>query len=129
MPCFNSRTPGGVRHLDVRLALTQGIVSIHAPREGCDTAVRRSYAKARRFNSRTPGGVRLACSLHRRGQSQRFNSRTPGGVRLRRRLPTEGLRVRFNSRTPGGVRQVFPNRKRLDELVSIHAPREGCDRM
>ena len=34
---FNSRTPGGVRHhivLDDRAKL---LVSIHAPREGCDT--------------------------------------------------------------------------------------------
>ena len=33
----------------------------------------------------------------------------------------------FNSRTPGGVRHSVPLLLSLLELVSIHAPREGCD--
>ena len=35
---------------------------------------------------------------------------------------------RFISRTPGGVRQLVKAPVRTDEAVSIHAPREGCDR-
>ena len=34
-------------------------VSIHAPREGCDTGTKVSMMCLRGFNSRTPGGVRL----------------------------------------------------------------------
>ena len=37
--------------------------------------------------------------------------------------------ARFNSRTPGGVRRVMSERRKPVRQVSIHAPREGCDRM
>ena len=33
----------------------------------------------------------------------------------------------FNSRTPGGVRLAQTKEKKKTLLVSIHAPREGCD--
>ena len=33
---FNSRTPGGVRPVDLFVGYTVSRVSIHAPREGCD---------------------------------------------------------------------------------------------
>ena len=36
---FNSRTPGGVRQLSHIGEYTHLSVSIHAPREGCDTIV------------------------------------------------------------------------------------------
>ena len=79
-------------------------VSIHAPREGCDTAL-------------IPSDFSLTS----------FNSRTPGGVRLRTPIKATFL-LGFNSRTPGGVRHKLTDRKRIEDLVSIHAPREGCDR-
>ena len=101
------------------------------------------------FNSRTPGGVRLPVSFLLRYLRLSFNSRTPGGVRHRflfagcGELPfqfthpgrgattssSQGAtsRCSFNSRTPGGVR-LRPSRDVLDiSVVSIHAPREGCD--
>ena len=83
--CFNSRTPGGVRQIDSLIELTeatsfnsrtpggvrldpaympQGLsdVSIHAPREGCDSAFVVVTLVEISFNSRTPGGVRrLPC--------------------------------------------------------------------
>ena len=34
----------------------------------------------------------------------------------------------FNSRTPGGVRLYSSHLQAYNEEVSIHAPREGCDR-
>ena len=100
-------------------------VSIHAPREGCDSILADTYSSRGCFNSRTPGGVRLisvtfvphslCVSIHapREGcdtsrsrhhhRANSFNSRTPGGVRLA--LTHSGcLRISFNSRTPGGVR-------------------------
>ena len=58
--CFNSRTPGGVRRLSCVPFRSHTYVSIHAPREGCDS-VRKVYAWIICcFNSRTPGGVRLS---------------------------------------------------------------------
>ena len=46
---------------DVKVALltADGLVSIHAPREGCDGDARDLLLEDFRFNSRTPGGVRL----------------------------------------------------------------------
>ena len=48
------------RLYDVQLAVE---VSIHAPREGCDTTKADTYTSRRSFNSRTPGGVRLPSSV------------------------------------------------------------------
>ena len=102
-PCFNSRTPGGVRPpLPCPLLWTLG------------------------FNSRTPGGVRplfIHQSYRRIGS---FNSRTPGGVRLEYLRASIGTTC-FNSRTPGGVRLYIAKPSTICVLVSIHAPREGCD--
>ena len=36
---FNSRTPGGVRQVLALVFSSREEVSIHAPREGCDTAI------------------------------------------------------------------------------------------
>ena len=38
------------------------------------------------------------------------------------------MRYSFNSRTPGGVRLLISLISLLCSEVSIHAPREGCDR-
>ena len=56
--CFNSRTPGGVRLCTTMRGLQVCAVSIHAPREGCDTSTDLSSSRINGFNSRTPGGVR-----------------------------------------------------------------------
>ena len=100
---FNSRTPGGVR-LNRRIIKLAGIiVSIHAPREGCDQDQQSILYMVAGFNSRTPGGVR----------------------------PTWWLWIPhfrcFNSRTPGGVRLDTCCLSLTAWRVSIHAPREGCD--
>ena len=78
---FNSRTPGGVRLQDLGLQPVMSHVSIHAPREGCDSYLRKCLAFAKSFNSRTPGGVRLDISEVITTALTGFNSRTPGGVR------------------------------------------------
>ena len=79
-----------------------------------------------------------------------FNPRTPRGVRRLRLSVSTSLKKDFNPRTPRGVRRPFlvvitiamqfqsthPARgathiSRLNQLlnkISIHAPREGCDR-
>ena len=122
---FNSRTPGGVRRFG-----------------------RAHYVSADSFNSRTPGGVRQAPEFGRR-RRRKFQFTHPGrGATTRSRLHWRIL-TSFNSRTPGGVRPEHTDSRSLGEmfqfthpgrgatrtfsftdlirLVSIHAPREGCD--
>ena len=148
------------------------LVSIHAPREGCDLQIDSTKRPRRRFqfthpgrgatfnrkdgtdgtsgfNSRTPGGVRHTKRKTRqrrelfqfthpgRGATRRrsrrssidasFNSRTPGGVR-RLQCRYHWCQESFNSRTPGGVRLSHVGGGEAVKAVSIHAPREGCDK-
>ncbi len=79
-------------------------VSIHAPREGCDVAGIHGYYLQRCFNSRTPGGVR------------------PNWLRY------FASWRQFQFTHPG--RGATYKERRVSSLinVSIHAPREGCDR-
>ena len=101
--CFNSRTPGGVRQHQPLCKGAAHQVSIHAPREGCDRRYLSETTNLLSFNSRTPGGVRLTRISVQRAIS-RFNSRTPGGVRLTLIRCNYYATYCFNSRTPGGVR-------------------------
>ena len=122
---FNSRTPGGVRLSKVRtlsmrlrfqfthpgrgatLKSYQDIgnkdVSIHAPREGCDVKVIRPMSVTGRFNSRTPGGVRP-----KQGTS----------------IPADNV---FQFTHPGRGATQIVGMIVAPFVVSIHAPREGCD--
>ena len=52
--CFNSRTPGGVRH-KLREWCTPIDVSIHAPREGCDISCVESTPLLASFQFTHPG--------------------------------------------------------------------------
>ena len=103
LSCFNPRTPGGVR-----LSLTMIPFFIRC------------------FNPRTPGGVRL--SLKRNiSLAFLFQSTHPG----RGATPIKNAHIKnshsFNPRTPGGVRHLHQFRRGSTSLVSIHAPRAGCD--
>ena len=125
------------------------IISIHAPREGCDLQQLPQYSTAflfqsthpargatplylvqykyhHHFNPRTPRGVRLIAKGEAHDQND-FNPRTPRGVR-QVSFSFAQIFLYFNPRTPRGVRQegcATP----VDALkISIHAPREGCDR-
>ena len=101
---FYPRTPGGVRLFVPDFGLpVLGPISIHAPRAGCDHHRGRGPAVAVHFYPRTPGGVRL-----------RVVGRKPG-------------RVYFYPRTPGGVRPKVCCASFANRLISIHAPRAGCD--
>ena len=78
-------------------------VSIHAPREGCDREQKSVVEQVIGFNSRTPGGVRQ----ERAKQMAEITS--------------------FQFTHPG---RGATSKELLEELalvVSIHAPREGCD--
>ena len=99
--CFNSRTPGGVRRRLASEGHDPQAVSIHAPREGCDSRGASHLGSRRRsFNSRTPGGVRRP-TIVRACKHLGFNSRTPGGVR-RARAYTSLQGYMFQFTHPGG---------------------------
>ena len=79
-------------------------ISIHAPREGCDSSSPASKTVSHAdFNPRTPRGVRHWESS-RDAPACDFNPRTPRGVR------------------PHHIIDLY-----LCAFISIHAPREGCD--
>ncbi len=100
---FQFTHPGRGATKMAKLLFENSDVSIHAPREGCDLFLILIIRVSVCFNSRTPGGVRRHSSLSYHHKAC-FNSRTPGGVR--HKFTTNGLSI---------------------EIVSIHAPREGCD--
>ena len=167
---FNSRTPGGVRRLLLNSLKLLIVVSIHAPREGCDwtpvpndggaslfqfthpgrgatlarrldnvtiefqfthpgrgaTRSRYVYASADVFQFTHPGRGATTLSLLLLPSRPGFNSRTPGGVRLNQEVWT-GVVLKFQFTHPGRG-ATPPNYPDLTlQIVSIHAPREGCD--
>ena len=78
---FNSRTPCGVRHKRSSWMFRNTVVSIHAPRAGCDRFKLLGLQLLSRFNSRTPCGVRHGSAVTIHEVRICFNSRTPCGVR------------------------------------------------
>ena len=101
-------------------------ISIHAPREGCDSLLVCTRSACVPFRSTPParGATRgwVWCSPRRRN----FNPRTPRGVR---RPEPQRLKPMsdFNPRTPRGVRPPTKGIMLGGFFISIHAPREGCD--
>ena len=101
------------------------------------------------FNPRTPRGVRRGNAGSGTPPAMYFNPRTPRGVRpspwrrwpiavkFQSTHPARGATVfrslflkspaYFNPRTPRGVRLGRAPQGRIHILISIHAPREGCD--
>ncbi len=105
--------------------LRDGDVSIHAPREGCDKSVRMRSLSMLSFNSRTPGGVRLR--MFDRGLPvDTFQFTHPGRGATFVISTIVGV-FQFQFTHPGrGATKESPFLS-LERLVSIHAPREGCD--
>ena len=101
-------------------------VSIHAPREGCDRDRFNHAGIAPKFQFTHPGRGATTKATEKPNHHRRFNSRTPGGVR-RSRIERLSACDSFNSRTPGGVRRYKECSICTLINVSIHAPREGCD--
>ena len=145
---FNSRTPGGVRLDRIDVLLYVKVVSIHAPREGCDLYCAGSVLHPFPVSIHAPREgcdlMRLACS----SGDHSFNSRTPGGVRPTSCLSPIGVimfqfthpgrgattnsqkrfaRVLFQFTHPGRGATLFVAERLIRGIVSIHAPREGCD--
>ena len=102
------------------------VISIHAPREGCDPTAGRGRYLRDNFNPRTPRGVRpltrfnlhfvITISIH---APREGCDRPP--------RPSPRISADFNPRTPRGVRPRRTGPAIPGDEISIHAPREGCD--
>jgi len=90
-------------HPAQRLDVADGVVSIHAPRAGCDGLTGDSHAEEIGFNPRTPRGVRLESPGHLLGD------------------------LLFQSTHPARGATFDEDMKMPKNNVSIHAPRAGCD--
>ena len=145
---FNPRTPRGVRPLASRLDSAGCVISIHAPREGCDAfAVTVDSLQTISIHAPREGcdpapqsgaGDVVKISIHapREGcdpapEHQRqgaiyFNPRTPRGVRLCATL-CKYAQARFQSTHPARGATIGSRTKISANNISIHAPREGCD--
>ncbi len=103
----------------------QEIVSIHAPRAGCDDAVSTIDDGEACFNSRTPCGVRLLSSFCIFGlYSFQFTHPVRGATLMTmqdQNTPTFQFTHPVRGATAGAEQQDAIFR------VSIHAPRAGCD--
>ena len=122
---FNPRTPREVRHIclppfvmpvtfqsthpargatGINIWDSNGhMISIHAPRERCDSGMCRDCSAAR-------------ISIH--APRERCDACGPY---------TRRAALHFNPRTPREVRRICPTTSNLSVFISIHAPRERCD--
>ena len=101
-------------------------ISIHAPRAGCDVQLSAKNASGRVFQSTHP--VRGATSNDGldAGRAKHFNPRTPCGVRRAPwRWPASSLAFQSTHPVRGATLQT--NSAVRYVLISIHAPRAGCD--
>ena len=100
-------------------------ISIHAPRAGCDTVAAAHSARCGNFNPRTPCGVRPSFALPAR-QTWSFQSTHPVRGATHEQHTRCFPRV-FQSTHPVRGATVSRNAVQLCSLISIHAPRAGCD--
>ena len=102
---FNPRTPRGVRRGNGRLHRRREAISIHAPREGCDSKINGVSATTVKFQSTHPARGATPRKNGIFGLPRYFNPRTPRGVRQAGCVFTFPCAY-FNPRTPRGVRHV-----------------------
>ena len=103
-PSFNSRTPCGVRRSHAPTHHRQPAVSIHAPRVGCDKETQTKIPATSSFNSRTPCGVRPTSA---------------------RTFVDNLIKFQFTHPVWGATPEIILSN--IWSVVSIHAPRVGCD--
>ena len=114
---FNPRTPGGVR-LSARFFVSSSMIeiSIHAPRVGCDPALKTDNIQAPFISIHAPRVGCDGCSISYSSCPVTFQSTHPGWGATHERKDGNKVVNDFNPRTPGGVRLRFPyhhNARRL----------------
>jgi len=105
------------------------LISIHAPRGGSDFYAFPSFCKYPYFNPRSPRGERRCHEHYGNLRWCDFNPRSPRGERLgkRNRPKTSG---RFQSTLPaGGATLKIGTDGTVVNIISIHAPRGGSDKL
>ena len=124
---FNPRTPRGVRRPGAGRLHHQMPISIHAPREGCDgIGVPAGHDPLLHFNPRTPRGVRLGPQMILT-RPPVFQSTHPArGATSWAELDAEAQE--FQSTHPARGATLHRRYPRHVKEISIHAPREGCDK-
>ena len=101
-------------------------ISIHAPRAGCDIWLL-GILERRWISIHAPRAGCDHTSLIGRHSLCNFNPRTPCGVRRQPSIGSVSWADYFNPRTPCGVRLLSQTPLVYGVLISIHAPRAGCD--
>ena len=124
---FNPRTPRGVRRDSSTAAASNTKFQSTHPARGATLGCFNQIQPMSDFNPRTPRGVRPD-TWGTEYSTVDFNPRTPRGVRLPFLLYHRPTLLYFNPRTPRGVRLEQPGIGLGHLAISIHAPREGCDR-
>ena len=123
---FQFTHPGRGATFSKETNLSFALVSIHAPREGCDGSRLLVKNHHRGFNSRTPGGVRHDYD-YIEGYVFSFNSRTPGGVRLVDSLAVVHPINRFQFTHPGrGATDEIIYLRTLKALFQFTHPGRGA---
>ena len=123
--CFNSRTPGGVRPILLESWTGVKHVSIHAPREGCDVALAMAQDADATFQFTHPG--RGATGHIKADETKKSFQFTHPGRGATQSWGLLGDDVVFQFTHPGRGATVLADEVVAHALVSIHAPREGCD--
>ena len=102
------------------------IVSIHAPRVGCDGRCGRGRSVSIQFQFTHPvwGATHHVLTAESLSQVSIHAPRVGCDCKCSALIK---YKYCFNSRTPCGVRQRRCRQSELSLMVSIHAPRVGCD--
>ena len=125
---FQSTHPGWGATKNFGFSKVQKEVSIHAPRVGCDLFHGLSMVICHLFQSTHPGWG--ATEKPKRVEwAGVFQSTHPGWGATSVWSFAPCLLTCFNPRTPGGVRHTTASLRNAYAIVSIHAPRVGCDRV
>ena len=110
----------------MKIMLDIYIISIHAPRAGCDKSALQPAYLYIDFNPRTPCGVRLALGVFFFVAGVFQSTHPVRGATLGYNFRIAGWN-NFNPRTPCGVRLDAVKAAGVGGVISIHAPRAGCD--
>ena len=149
MKHFNPRAPCGARPPGTRTRERNDMISIHAPRAGCDSRPALPGGVVRAISIHAPRAGRDRSSSPRRARRINFNPRAPCGAQhyyhtaiisdkqFQSTRPVRGATWRwissrpttcyFNPRAPCGARPVHTYLAPYIPAISIHAPRAGRD--
>ena len=123
---FQFTHPGKGATLTSRVARMLKRVSIHAPWEGCDVLRDELMRRFGVVSIHAPWEGCDGLQIDKTKRPRRFNSRTLGRVRQRRAY-SSGFSDLFQFTHPGKGATVGRSLRVLVDVVSIHAPWEGCD--